>query len=628
MGQSKSLGLAVLLLSCGALAQQSYTTQRFWSTVKVQKNRHLQVHEEIDVTFLSARHGIKRLIPVSTQGREGVRHLRINVSGVTMDGSPCHYATTSGPDLEVKIGDASLTVNGPHKYGIDYEVDGDIKDFPTDTSGTGPHSELDWNILPTHWATSIDSGGFLVRFDGLECKRIRVVIGGASNSKKYDLNSDQLKDNYPDAIGLGDGGQMSNDGLKWKVNRPLALGEGARVVMAFPLGAFEAPPKDTDNGAYMQTNGSPSELNLPNNPVLGGFLGLFALPGLFLLGLRKRLRRPGAGKGVAFEPPAELDVLDAAYMIDASLKAHALVAVLISLGQKKLVKLHRGDKGEGFTIELLGPPPTMPGVPLMATIVKMFNSQDELPPNGQGIRPDQLLLSKLHEIGMMISPSMLSSGFGSTYRSVSLWVGKNLKHAHKIIALYRSPWPAKIFLGFILGVFAFVFSAAMMGWTASGFVALGAFACLVISLFATNNIDVNGERDYTQLMDLRRFILSATYHRESTHFAATDFNQALYDKLLPYAVLFDGVQEWTKAFQGIDLVQPDWYVGSSTGYWVGDFMQDTTNSTSNWATSPDWSTSSYGNSSTGWSSGDSGFSDSGGGGGSDGGGGGGGGDSW
>jgi hypothetical protein len=48
-------------------------------------------------------------------------------------------------------------------------------------------------------------------------------------------------------------------------------------------------------------------------------------------------------------------------------------------------------------------------------------------------------------------------------------------------------------------------------------------------------------------------------------------DQAMFEELLPYAVAFDAVQQWTQAFAGLDLQPPDWYSGYD-GYGGMDYL--------------------------------------------------------
>ena len=36
-----------------------------------------------------------------------------------------------------------------------------------------------------------------------------------------------------------------------------------------------------------------------------------------------------------------------------------------------------------------------------------------------------------------------------------------------------------------------------------------------------------------------------------------------FDKVLPYAIVFNVAQEWKKRFEGLEVPPPQWYVGSS-----------------------------------------------------------------
>jgi uncharacterized membrane protein len=69
-----------------------------------------------------------------------------------------------------------------------------------------------------------------------------------------------------------------------------------------------------------------------------------------------------------------------------------------------------------------------------------------------------------------------------------------------------------------------------------------------------------------RVQGFRRFIHES--ERDRARFAE---QQHLFSEYLPYAIVFGATEKWAKAFAGLDdeLVQPDWYGGSSSFSTVG-----------------------------------------------------------
>jgi hypothetical protein len=150
-------------------------------------------------------------------------------------------------------------------------------------------------------------------------------------------------------------------------------------------------------------------------------------------------------------------------------------------------------------------------------------------------------------------------------------------------------------------------------------------------------LPLKGSKIRHELLGLKEFITRAR-EKELDYMSRVSPDQALFERMLPYAIAFGVAQQWAEAFRGIDLEVPEWYGGQSgvafTDVLWATWLMDLTTFDSNvqdavsYTPPVEYSSSNDGG---GWGGGDSGFSDFGGGfdsGDVGGGGGGGGGDSW
>ena len=129
---------------------QSYEVTNFDSQITLNQDSSLTIKETINANFLVAKHGIYRVIPyIYTYKGKTIQSkfkvLRItNASGLPVD----HTIENFKQSKRLKIGDANLTVTGPQKYIIEYQVDDVVLDY-----GQGP--EIYWNVTGTEWDTTI-----------------------------------------------------------------------------------------------------------------------------------------------------------------------------------------------------------------------------------------------------------------------------------------------------------------------------------------------------------------------------------------------------------------------------------------------------------------------------------------
>lgn len=617
--------LLLLLVTATFCFGQSFTTQSFDTEIVIGKDRSLDITEQVGITYKVERPGWARGIPLAAKTKDGrLRYVDLEVLDGTQDGAPAKLTIErKGGDISIRFGKNGPMLTGSHVYQIHYRVKGAITDFLEDTGSQGKHHELFWNVVPTKWSSPIESAKFRVRFPETTGNLAALVnYGPPSNSQHLRLNS------IGNAEQGGVSASLSNQELSGAFPNGMGMGEGASVVLGLPLGLLQPPPQGSEpNGALITTPGG----SIPKaNPIVGA-LGLLGFPALFLAFFRKSLRWPVRNHPVNFEGPSEIGILECSRLISPTLRSRAFVAGTVDLAQNGYCKLVNNG-GEGFSIEITDDESLLYkkgfgarldalkklSLPDYPSVVADFAVQAR--PTGSRGR----LLDGLSMCGKNIDPATLKEYFPPIFRGIHKGVEEDMTTAGFIKGDFRPFFRVLSLFGVcFLGSFAQEFGAV-----AAAGVTLGCLTVFVLSLFMTNDTP-KGADALNKLYGIKKFIESPTERRNLIHFANTNLDQALYERLLPYAILLGVVDKWNKAFEGMNLAQPDWYQndGYSDG-WMNSFYYDTHHFESQ-AQSLDSSpyVPSSGNSfdsGGGWGSGDSGFD--GGGGSGDGGGGGGGGD--
>jgi len=177
----------ILFSPSQVFADNDFSIQNFNSKLIVQKNGVANVQETIVVDFPSEHHGIFRDIPYSYQGRNGkTMYTDISVQDVEMDGELEQYSTSyMGGNLEIKIGDPTITITGEHTYIIYYTVKGILQNY-------GTQDELYWNVTGNSWGVPISSASATVTLAKSGIEQIACYEGafGSTNPCVSKTNTD------------------------------------------------------------------------------------------------------------------------------------------------------------------------------------------------------------------------------------------------------------------------------------------------------------------------------------------------------------------------------------------------------------------------------------------------------
>ncbi len=143
---------------CYAETQDAVTDwyiKNFDTTITVNKDSSLSVTELIiaDCGNLPDKHGIFRILPLQTKTNKGVIKTPIELISITDFGNrPYKYETiTENNTITWKIGDADKTVKGVNYYKIVYTVKNAVR------FGNENFDELYWNLIGNYWDIKINN---------------------------------------------------------------------------------------------------------------------------------------------------------------------------------------------------------------------------------------------------------------------------------------------------------------------------------------------------------------------------------------------------------------------------------------------------------------------------------------
>jgi hypothetical protein len=159
------IGVAAVLATAGpARAQGTEQIQRYDVDIQIRHDDSLRITETIDYDFGSEEHhGIFRDVPTTLRFDDTYdRAYPLTVDSVQASGgASSDFATEglSGGLTRIKIGDPDRTTTGRHTYTIVYEVAGALNGFDG-------HDELYWNAIGPDWEVTIAQANVTVTAPG------------------------------------------------------------------------------------------------------------------------------------------------------------------------------------------------------------------------------------------------------------------------------------------------------------------------------------------------------------------------------------------------------------------------------------------------------------------------------
>lgn len=541
----------------------------FASDITIQPDGEVQIVETITYDFGdNERHGIFRTIPLGFTAKGQPGHTTIDVESVTDErGAGLTYDVTSDDPVNIKIGDADTLITGVHTYVITYVVRAGVGFFDA-------YDELYWNITGNAWDVPIES--------------VRATFHLPASVPAQDLKLAQYCGRPGDQSSCGAFDHPSGDTVVFSMDSTLELTAGEEVTAAvgFPKNLVAAP---TAADVAMATFNRIWFLPLPLLVSLLWYRKRFA-------NWLKRRAYYRAHPIIAEYDAGTFDPLEAAILVNGRATSKDMTAVVIWLAIRGFLKITNEDDEFIFT--------------------KMKDAGAESKPY------EQLFLDALHtereselgkKFGLVTTKAIQTAKTSLFAREYLTKAPSTDLAASRFVSMF-----ILLFLAINPGIFIWIFLGTGIGFAFSG-------ACILIGLItlvfgpSPAFLHPKGFEAQRKLLGLKLYIRVAEKDR-ITFANAPEKTPALFEKLLPYAIVFGLEKKWAAEFEGIYSTPPSWYVGTGTAFSTTSLIHHVSSLTSVTQQAIAASVPSSSRSSWGGSSGSSGGGSSGGGGGGGGGG--------
>ncbi|HET7115460.1 MAG TPA: DUF2207 domain-containing protein [Hanamia sp.] len=498
-------------------AQEAFTIKHYSVNVKVNKDASLDISEIIEVHFNEERHGIIRKIPFkykvqplpsgtekANRQLESGGYTRTIIEDIQVPGWKFDVST-SGDYKNIKIGSSNKYVNGDQKYLITYRVLNAINFFQD-------HSELYFNLIGDQWNTTITSADFRVElYNALPETPSYFIATGSYGSKE------------------------NNTETKWNDNKiftghtikPLNANEGLTIGIQFP--------KDF--------------LTKPDYRFRG--IGWLVIPFIVFCGMFFIWKKWGKDDEVTVQteyyPPENISPGVSGYIIDGKLNRRDLTALVPYWGAGGFLKINELEK-----TFLLG---------LIKNKDYEFVKLKELPSNA--LQFEKTLFAGIFKTGDTVKLSDLKNVLYTTMNAAKAQLEMEIDRDDYYVKYSRGMGCVFPVLGIVTlayGIINLIDDWEKNLWLGISLIVAGIILLAFGSLMSKKT--QKGTLLYQKLLGFKEFIKSVEKDRLQ-EFLKQDENY--FDKVLPYAIVFDMADKWKDKLKGLEVPPPKWYSGNYAG---------------------------------------------------------------
>ena len=486
----------------------------------------MRVREHIVAEFpgYDQNHGILRAIPQSYDGH----NLELHIASVRReDGSSWQYTTDSdNGNTVLKIGDPDAYVRGQQTYIIEYSVRGPI-------SATQGAQRLFWDVNGDQWQQQFREVTARIHVPAALADTVAgepTCFTGGFGSTKADCQRG-ITTNETETI--------------YAIGTTQALGAGETLTVELP---------------FTQNTFAPYTASSAELARLAGLAALIALPPFastwFMVRHWRKHGRDAKGRGVIvpqYLPPKGVSILGSSSVMYQGFRVSAISATIIDLAVRHYIKVYETGKkvfgGYKYDLELVKAPTGL--LPEETrTVAMLFGSS--APAVGTRVSIEDLsktLYMEAQKIGEDADAAATQQGY----------FAKNPTKA-------RTPF---IVAGVIIMICGVVFMPYTLGLLLAGIPVLigGALMAAPTPKGAELKEYLLGLKKYMKLAEAERLaVLQSPQGRLTEKVDVADKGQLvkLYERLLPYAMMFGIEKEWSKQFADLYEQSPSWYSGSGT----------------------------------------------------------------
>lgn len=507
-------GVFLACLPFAVLAQATEEIRSFASDITVLSDGRITVSERIEYVFPDQRHGIYRDIPtryVDEKGRKSVIPIVVD-NVVNADGAPWQYQVQKNADsVRIKIGDPNATISGTQVYVISYSASGALRYFDD-------HDELYWNVTGTGWTVPIRRSSATIRLpenvpgDKLQLKCFTGAQGSTAQNCLGNRNGSNAE-------------FVANDALT--------------VVVGWPPGLV----------AKLE----------PQHPSPFAKAWPALIPLLTLTWLVRRWWTQGKdprGTGtlvVQYDPPDNITPAEMGVLIDESADLTDVSATIVDLAVRGFIKIKEVEttgllfKGKDFQFELRKP----------------FVTDTALKAHERKVLSTIFVGDKA---GQTVMLSTLKGGHAFYTAMPSI---KKALYDQVVERGYFASNP-ELVRGKYAGIGVVIIIVAAMGISFGG-IRLGAelTTALTIAVIVSGVLFLvfapfmpkkteKGKAAKEHAVGFSEYLEKAEKYR-----LQWQEKENMFEKFLPFAMVFGVVGQWSNAFKDIGLKAPDWYEGSS-----------------------------------------------------------------
>jgi uncharacterized membrane protein YgcG len=516
--------LLVLTYINYVVAQEYFTINHYKVDVKVNKDASLDIDETISVHFTEKRHGIVRFIPYeyllqsipagtekADRQMESKGYGHTIIENIKVDN--WNFDVSNDGDYKaIKIGSADKYVDGDQEYIIHYRILNVINFFKD-------YSELYFNIIGDKWNTTISSVTFSV-----------TLPGALPGIPAYFVATGPF------------GSTENNSATRWKdkqffsgfTTKKLGNNEGLTIGIRFP--------KD-----YL----------IQQNYFYRHAYWLM-LPLLVFIMLFLAWKRWGKDEIVTiateYYPPPNISPGVSGYIIDDRLDRRDLTALVPYWGAGGFLQVKELESSSLFG--------------LVKTKEYQFIKLKELPADAMTF--EKTLFNGIFQTGDQVMLKDLKDVLYTTMATAKQQLEEEVDRNDYYVRGSRAIGKLFIFAGFFLGAFGVITFLDEYEENIWKGIALFVSALFVIFFgFIMGKRTKKGTLLYQQLAGFKEFIKSVEKDRLK-EFLKQD--EHYFDKVLPYAIVFDVADSWKDKLKGLDVPPPTWYSGNYTTFNTYTFM--------------------------------------------------------
>lgn len=507
----KTAFLLFLVFAQLGVYAQDFTVTSYTVDITIHEEGYFDVVEKYNIFFDAPKHGIFRDIQTSYEmlneaGEKETRKIKlsdIEVPGYKFD-APSAFGQKMSNNLQIKIGDADIYLEGPQQYEIRYRVE---NAFLHETEVI----QFYWNIKPSDWYAPFNKIEFSVH----------LPEGITLDEGDYFLYSGTVGD----AVPTSDFETRYSNGIFSGVTNPDVVsfdGEAVTVLLKLPLGSIK-------------------EIK-PFWPFWTNYGWVIILPLVYIAFYaiwKKHGKDDHVTTTTSYYPPKGMDPAMVGYLIDDSGDNSDLISLIPFWASRGYMTIEEIDEKGWFAKD-------------DTRLKKLKDLEDDAPLyqrqlfNGLFASKSEVLVSSLKE-KFYTTMSTATSGLKDAAQIYYVNKSRRIKN-YTIIGL--------VVLLFIL-VPSFLF---FWGIIAAISVGVSLLFLMVMSQFLIKK-NKEGTMILSELKGFKQFIKVA---EENKLKMLLKEDPSYFESTMSYALAFGMFDKWAKKFDSLNLQPPTWYY-SSTG---------------------------------------------------------------